>query len=403
MTYIKFIFSLLFVLPIYGQSVNFNKGKSIKKHFYTEINYTEVQGKIIIPAIIEGNTYHFLLDTGAPNLISFDLYKKIKSKSIKTITIKDANNKRMKMQIVAMPFITIGDITFKNTPTIVNHKSTNFIFDCFEVDGIIGSNLLRNTIIQFLPKTKTIKISSDTNKIKYNENEAMNLSLHGKQSSPYIKINLQGRDSVKEFVLFDTGMKGFYDLSKRKYDDFKSKDVFIKLDEAIGTESIGLFGPSNKKKQYRLNIPQIKVGNTVFKNVFITTTSAKNSRIGSDILKYGSVILDYKNKKFVFQPFQESVDLNEKILGISFIVIDDQLVVGMVWEDKLKSEISFGDTIVSINGVDFKEISVCDIITKESIFKKNDTLNIEFENNKGIVIKVKLIKEYPLKSLYLLQ
>ncbi|MCF6223923.1 MAG: retroviral-like aspartic protease family protein [Flavobacteriaceae bacterium] len=401
MTYIKLIFSLLFILPIYGQSVNFNKGKSIKKHFYTEINYTEIQGKIIIPAIIEGNTYHFLLDTGAPNLISFDLYKKIKSKSIKTITVKDANNKKMKMQIVSMPLIKIGDVTFKNTPTIVNHSSTNFIFDCFEVDGIIGSNLLRNSIIQFLPKIKTIKISSDTDKIKYNENKAMNLSLHGKQSSPYIRIDLQGRNSVRELVLFDTGMKGFYDLSKRKYDDLKSKDIFIKLEEATGTESIGLFGPSNIKKQYRLIISQIKVGNAGFKNIFITTTSAKHSRIGSDILKYGSVILDYKNKKFVFEPFQESVDLNEKILGISFNIIDDQLVVGMVWEGKLKNEISFGDKIVSINGVDFRKINVCDIITKESIFKKNDTLNIEFENNKGIVKRIKLIKEDPLKEMLL--
>lgn len=398
MTYIKFIISLLFVLPIYGQSVNFNKGKSVKKHFYTEIHYTEVQGKIIIPAIIEGNTYHFLLDTGAPNLISYDLYEKIKSKSIKKITIKDANNKKMKMQIVAMPLITIGNVSFKNTPTIINHKSTNFIFDCFEVDGIIGSNLLRNSIIQFSPKDRIIKIASDKEKINYAENKAIDLSLHGKQSSPYISVNLQGRDSVKEFVLFDTGMKGFYDLSKGNYDGFKSKDVFIKLEEAIGTESIGLFGPSNEKKQYRLIIPQLTLGNAVFKNVFTTTTSAKHSRIGSDILKYGSVIIDYKNKKFVFNPFQKTVDLNEKILGISPIIIDNQLVVGMVWEDKLKNEISFGDSIVSINGVDFKKINVCDIFTKESIFKRKDTLNIEFENNKGIVKKIKLIKEYPLKA-----
>jgi len=395
MFYLKYLFLFLVIVPIYGQKVNFNKGKSVNKNFYTEINYTEVQGKIIIPVVIEENTYHFLLDTGAPNVITYGLFEKINSKSIKTITIKDANNKKMKMHVVSLPFITIGEATFKNIPTIVNHKTTNLIFDCFEIDGIIGSNLLRTTIIQFLPKEKLIKIADNKNKIYYNEKEAIDLFLQGKQSSPFIWIDLKGKSSVKEFVLFDTGMKGFYDLSISKYDSYKSKNAFVKNSEAMGVQSIGLFGPSNKNKQYRLIVPQLKINNSIFNNVITITTSSNRSRLGSDILKYGNVLIDYKNKKFVFTPFEGSVDLNEKTLGISPIIIDDKFVVGMVWDDDLKEIISFGDNIVSINGVSFNEINICDIITKESVFKEKDTLEIEFSDIKGTLRKIKLIKEFP--------
>ncbi len=64
--------SFLFVLPFAGicQRVKLNKGKPASRKYLSSINYRDVRGKIIIPVEIEGNTYSFIFDTGAPNLIS---------------------------------------------------------------------------------------------------------------------------------------------------------------------------------------------------------------------------------------------------------------------------------------------------------------------------------------------
>jgi len=395
MNYIKTIIFFLISVSLSGQGLNFNKGKSTKKNYYTEIVYKEIRGKIIIPVIIDGKTYQFLLDTGAPNLITSNLNDKINSKHLKEIKVNDANNKNRKLNVVSIPLITIGEVSFKNTPTIVNNKNSNFIFDCFKVEGIIGSNMLRNSIIQILPKKKLIKLSNSKEHIFYNEDHAIDISLKGRQSSPYIWIDLVGKDKGKEHVLFDTGMKGFYDLSKKNYNVFKKKHIFLKISEGVGVNSMGLFGPSDKSNIYRLLTPEIIINKGLFKNVIVTTTNSKNSRIGTEILEYGNVILDFKNKKFTFNPFQETVDLNKKLFGIDPIIMDNKIVIGIVWDEELKSKIHFGDEIISVNGEKYEDIDICDVITKESILEARDSIEFELKNTEGLIERITLTKVFP--------
>jgi len=394
MKYIKIVIFLISI-SLTGQGYNFNKGKSTKSNYYTEVAYIEIQGKIIIPVTIEGKTYQFLFDTGATNMITAGLSNKIKSKFLKQIRVNDANGKKKPLNVVSIPLITLGDISFKNTPTLVNRAASNFIFDCFEIDGIIGSNMLRRSIVQILPKEKLLRISNSKDKIRYNENNALDLSLKGSQSSPYIWIKLQGKGKVKEHVLFDTGMKGFYDLSKKNYRILVDKDIFVLLSRSVGSNSIGLFGDSDKNEQFRLITPTLKIGEGVFENLLTTSTSSKHSRIGSEILEHGSVILDFKNKKFVFKKFKETVDMNKKIIGLDATIINNKVVVGMVWDENLKDQISHGEEIISINGIKYEDIDLCDIITKESILKKGDSFEFEIKGDDGNIIKITLVKEFP--------
>ncbi len=394
MKFIKIVI-LLLSISLNAQGYNFNKGKITKKNYYTEIPYVEIQGKIIIPVTIENHTYQFLFDTGATNLIVSGLSKKIKSKFLKKIRVNDANGKKMYLNVVSVPLITLGNITFKKTPTIVNSESANFIFDCFKVDGIIGSNMLRNSIVQILPKEKLLKISSNTDKIDYDKKNALDLSLKGSQSSPYIWINLEGKDKVKEHVLFDTGMKGFYDLSKKNYRILVEKNIFVMLSRSVGSNSIGLFGASEKNEQFRLLTPKLKIGDGIFENLLTTTTSSKHSRIGAEILEYGSVTLDFRNKKFEFKQYKDIVDMNKKIIGMDATIINNKIVVGIVWDNELKDQIFHGEEIISVNGKKYDDTDICDIITQESILKKGESFEFELKDEEGKIKKITLNKEFP--------
>ena len=75
---LKLILTLLIVFVsqfFVAQNVDFDKGTILQKKYYEVIQYESVYDKIIIPVTINGKNYRFLLDTGAPNLISNEVMK----------------------------------------------------------------------------------------------------------------------------------------------------------------------------------------------------------------------------------------------------------------------------------------------------------------------------------------
>ena len=367
---------LFFILTniTYAQKANFKTGTPKVKNYYTEIKYKNLKGKIIIPVTINNKTYNFLFDTGAPNLISKNIWEKINSKSIKSISISDANQKKQDMVLATIPMLTLGNVTYK-------------------IDGIIGSNLLRKSIVQIKSKDELIILTNNTKKLQLEAANKSKLTLVGKQSSPYININLKGESSGSEILLFDTGASGFYDLNKRHFETFDKKNITQTLSKANGSSSVGLFGVANKSEQYRIRVAELKINNYVFKNVISITGNDNNSRIGSDILDYGIVTLDFRKKLFYFEGYKSVVDLNEKLLGFSPTIENNKLVVGFVWDDSLKDKIEFGDEIIEINEINIQENDICDLITKKSLFEDYAILNFTFINPKGKKTKLTLKRE----------
>ena len=382
-TILNIFFCICFINISLGQKSIFRTGNATSKRFYSEIKYKNLNGKIIIPVVIKGETYQFLFDTGAPNLISENLWEELNFKKGKDISVSDANQKKEQMRLTTLPLITIGNVSFKNTGALVFNNKDNLVFDCFKIDGIIGSNLLRKSIVQIKSKESKLIITNDYRKLNLSKKNASKLTLVGNQSSPYINIKLKGEETATELLLLDTGASGFYDLNKKNYQVMMPKDLIKTISEGQGTSSIGMFGNADNSIQYRVLVPELIINSQSFKNVIAITGDDDNSRIGSDIIKYGNITIDFKKRMFYFDAFKMITDLNEKLLGFTPTIQNNKLVVGIVWDEKLKNKLNFGDEILEINGVDFSNVDLCDLITEESIFKKSDSLNISIKNNNG--------------------
>lgn len=374
----------------FAQNIDLNKGNTKEESYYTEIQFEYVNGKIIIPILINEKTYRFLLDTGAPNLITKKLAETLKQKSLQEIKVSDANDNKSSMNFVELPNITIGNVVFENSVALSSNDDGNLVFDCFNLDGFIGSNLLRNSILQIDTRNKTLIITNDEKKLKLNKKNSIELSLIGNQSSPYIWIKLKGKNSGKEQVLLDTGMKGFYDISIRNYSLLKNENIFKIISTGIGSKEIGLFGNSKDSEQLKIFLPEMKISNSSFLNISTITTNDKNSRIGIELFENGIATLDFKNKKFYFDQYGINTDLNEKQLGFSATILNQKLSIGIVWDEKLKDKIFSGDEIIEINGKNYENYLLCDLINKKSIFKEIEIVNIKIRNKSGEIRDINL-------------
>lgn len=374
---------------IFGQ-INFNQGDIKLKEYFEVIPYQLELGKIILPITINNKPYRFLLDTGAPNLFSPELLKELNITEGDSINVSDANNQGQKMKFVLVPQVKIGNLLFENQAGLIYDLKKHNLLSCYNIDGFIGSNLLRNSIIKINSTNKTITI---TNKIKLLgiDKKPSAMKLYGNQKSPYIKFNLTGKNNkcALDMVLLDTGMDGFYDMSKRAYDIFEESKIFKALLTTSGIGDSGLFGPGNPNEQKILEIENANLNHQTITNILVTTTSDENSRIGLDLLKYGDITLDFLNKKFYFES-SKTIDLKEKLPKFQTSIQDNKVVIGLIWDEKLKTLMNTGDEVISIDQLDVTAISLCDFLKLKKEWRNKERYILKIKNKEGQIIEINI-------------
>jgi len=266
---------------------------SSKKKYYTEFKYEYINDKIIIPIEIENNTYKFVFDTGVPSVISEELFKKITIKNNETLNLQASNSTSISLNLVTIPEIKIAGVPFKNTTSLVENKILGTLLDCLNVDGSIGSSMLNKSIIQILPRRNLIRLTNNRKKIPLEKQDASKLTLSGNQSQPLFWLEIQGKTEVKDQVLFDTGLSGLYNISQKRLDELEQKEIINKS--------------GNNEP-----MPLIKLAQAIFKNSPLITSATETSTMGTSLLNYGNVTINFKNKKFYFDPFDKEINLAEQ-------------------------------------------------------------------------------------------
>ncbi|WP_298757520.1 aspartyl protease family protein [uncultured Psychroserpens sp.] len=392
----QIIFKLIiiaFTLSACAQSSNLRQGKVNAKNYYEEIPFEFEKNKIIVPVEIEGKVYRFLLDTGAPNIISSEVLQTVKPKVLTTIPTTDANRKRQQLDVVSLKSLKLGGIEFENASALVYDLNGSDIFKCFGVDGFIGSNLLKQSIIQFDASNKVLILTDKPKKLGLNKKESSKIKLVGNQSSPYVWIELYGKEKGRELVLIDTGMGDLYDLSRENYDIFKSKAIFNAIGQSDGASSVSLFGEVPVNNQLRVHLPKLVINDFEIENCITHTTKDNNSKIGAELLNYGVMTIDYRNKRFYFKPKTETLDVSKPMSGYTSTFKNNTIVIGYVWDKALQKRLNYGDQILAVNGEEITESKICDYITKASNTEELKQLTLKIKNKEGELLDVDITKK----------
>lgn len=368
----------------------FKEGTINHKNHLEVVDFEIFKGKIIIPVSINNKPYRFLLDTGAPNIISERLQKDLKLKTINESLIVDANNNKDTLKIVNLPSLNIGKLSFENNISLVSDFHNHQLLQCYDIDGFIGSNLFGNTAIKISLKEKKLYITDKVKNLNP-KTKGIKLQLIGSQLAPYINIDLEGKNGEKgsEDVLIDTGMDGIYDISNRAFSVSRSKEIYSQENSDIGSGSVGLFGNTEEQEQYQVIIPKIKINKATLANVSAYTMNDNNSRIGLKLLEYGDIILDFKKKKFYFENTSEIQ--SENPTKLEFTVEENTYMIGFVWDEKLKEQIRYGDKVLRIDHLNIKEMEVCEMLTIKEYLKDKSSYEIEIlnQNNETKIIEIK--------------
>jgi predicted aspartyl protease len=339
---------------------------------------------------INGQTYRFLFDTGAPNIISKELDQLLNPRQIGTLPTTDATGKKERLKVVSVASLHFGDVEFRDTATLVYELKGNSVFSCFNIDGFIGSNMLRKSIVQIDSRKKTIILTDKRKNLNLNKSDGSKIVLTKNQSNPYAWVQLKGNNKGREQLLIDTGADDLYDLSKNYYGFFQDKDIFEPLGKSEGASSVSLFGDAPVSMQYKLLLPTLVVNNYEINDVITETTDDDNSRIGAKILQYGVITIDYKGKRFYFEPHQNPQIDPYYDYGFSSTLIGAKISIGFVWDKDLKELLSYGDEIVAINGMGVTKDTLCAILSDKISTRTMPTIQLQIKNKEGEIRELSL-------------
>lgn len=314
-------------------------------HFRTTVPYHDEVGKLIVSVQVNGQPARFLLDTGAPCCITYSFAQRLGLKTGKALPGQDSNGQLVEAHLVTLDSLKLGNITFHSLQAMRWEKGN--MTEQMGIDGIVGYNLFMMGIIKFDGRKSEFTFTSFSRDLGMQPSAA--LPLVPNKMVPLVPLQL-GKATI-DTVMFDSGASSFYEMSTASYLRFGKKHKDLRhLASGRGVLSMGAAGVAQESELHRLCIPKLRLAEAEFSDVTTITTNGGDSRVGSSILRYGDVVIDYPKCLFYYLPHksEEKPRLYQKEWDVVLIVQGEQIVAGIVWDEKLP--IRRGDRILAVNG-----------------------------------------------------
>lgn len=342
---IRLLVTLLIVLTVGCKSSKrfFDSGYVNSKNEIEEINIYFINNLPLCQVEINGKTYNFLVDTGAPTAISDEIFQNLKLKESHKSSMTDSQNKKRQEKFVVIPQIKIGNLIFKDIGSAVI-KIENNELKCFGFDGIVGANLLSHFFCEFNYQENKIVVSKNRAAFSL---EKYNLIFNFNPKSQKTPIiNGEIFDKKLSFT-FDTGFAGNIKIPN-DLEYYKNKISAEKLIISNGINSIGLYGKSDFNKSAELKTT-IYIDTNLFENELIDT--GESTLIGNKFLKDYIFLIDWKTNKIYLKKIVTS-EKQIKGFGFSYLFSNGKALVVSIIEDK-NIPLNLGDEIVRIDDFDF--------------------------------------------------
>ena len=399
----KLVFIFLTTLAVSGCSslklVKLLKQGDVEQPSFTaEIPFEMRMGLVIVKVNIKGKDYDFLVDTGAPNLVTKELAAELNLKPKVEKKAGDSQGKREVLQFAEMPEMLIGGVHFiEMGGAIADLKHSNEIA-CLDVDGFVGANLMKEAVWQFDYERKVITVSNNSSAFDIPADAYRIPFTPATSSTPLIDITYDGITDKR--VTFDTGSNGFFNSSPAIRKTLQEKGKLTHSVIGYGANSSGLYGMGDGDSLYNSLVSETKLGNLTIPEQ-VVSFSAGARTLGTKYLRHFRVIIDWSTQEIILIPSDQFINNTYENFGISPFYKNDQLEVRMVMfgSEADNLGIKLGDRILEVNGKDMRVFTKemwCDVLYDGLVPEEDKMMTLLIERE-GENLKVQLHKKDLLK------
>jgi len=331
-------------------------GSVSQSAFKTEVAFEMRYGLIVLKVEIHGKEYDFLLDTGAPNIISKELALQLGIKAAGTGKAGDSQGGSRRLEFAAIDSIGIGDLQFLNTgAAIADLKQTNEI-PCFKVDGMIGSNLMRKAIWQFDYERHIITITSNRDSLSIPSN-AQTIKFHTDiVGVPLIDVQMNGQ--TEQNVIVDLGSNRDFFSSTKTLEKLKEGGLRTDI-YSYGYGATGLFGKGKPDTTWNALIGSIMLDSLKLSNLVVSFCENKPKTIGTNFFKNYRLVIDWSSGELSMIPIRPYDNTSQKEFNFSLFLKDKQVFIGSLLSvgNKVVDGPQLGDQVLEIDGEDYRSCS----------------------------------------------
>lgn len=361
--------------------------------FKAEIPFEMRMGLVVVKVNIEGKDYDFMVDTGAPNVVTKELAAELNLKPKVEQKTGDSQGKKEELQFAEMPEMLIGGVHFIETgAAIADLKRSNEVA-CLNVDGFVGSNLMKEAVWQFDYERKVITIADSIAAFEIPASAFRIPFTPAASFTPLIDITYNGVTDKR--VTFDTGSNGYFGGSASTRKTLQSEGKLANPVIGVGANSSGLYGLGDGDSTYNALIKDTKLGNLTIPEQVVSFGPGART-IGTKFLEHYRVIIDWSANEIILIPTDDFINNKLENFGISPFYNEDQLEVRLVMlgSEADKMGIRLGDRILEVNGNDtrvFTKDMWCDVLNDGLVPDEEKTLTLLIERD-GENLKVQLNK-----------
>ncbi|MEZ4896181.1 MAG: aspartyl protease family protein [Saprospiraceae bacterium] len=347
---------LLLVLILGGLSNNLNAQRYKKlstepRHFLDSVRVNREVNLIIVPVVVNGKSYRFLLDTGAPTVISPRVAKEIGFRGKGTTSVGSSTGQRQSTQWGYIPEMALSGVKFRKVTAFVADLGVGFLMQCLAFDGIVGANLLQVGAWDFDLQHELIRFSSTMDPLALPQMDTLNFK-QSKQRSPYFPIQIW-QDRTRYF-LFDTGFSKYLDISLPTCRDLELLGSDLQLSAGLGLTSEGLYGSADTTL-YMVYLPGLTIGRDSLFNVIADVAADERNKLGVQYLDDHRMIMDFPAQRAFIRRISDS-DHEQvwRTFGFEIIMKGESVYVASIWDSgpAQRAGIKKGDRLLRVVGMD---------------------------------------------------
>lgn len=371
-------------------------GEVEQKEFNVNIPFEYRLGMIILKVNISGKAYDFLLDTGAPNVISKELAQKEGLNNIFEQKFGDSQGQTSDLGMIKLDKISIGGIDFLNTGAAIADLKQSKEVGCLEIDGFIGSNLMKNAVWKFDLQNQIITISNSAASLNIPESSKKIPFFTHITGTPIIDIALN--DVKEKNVIVDLGSNGDISLSKKTFNKLVDTDPSISRTVSFGPSSSGLYGVGATDSIQHALISNISFGDVALKNVVVEFTNESSSTIGTNYFKNYNLIINWFEKEIILTKKKEYDNSSLSSYGFSIGNKDDRLIVGGILTNSSAAikGLKINDIILKIDSENYGVLTTdhwCHIVENGLFNEEKSTITvIVLRQNKKLTFSLEKTK-----------